>query len=66
MEKTNNLHPTFQNLFETLGMILKPEPIKCDCEPLSNCCGAPIDTDILICTDCKEHSDIDKCDCETK
>jgi hypothetical protein len=22
---------------------------------VSNCCGAPVDEDILICFDCKEH-----------
>lgn len=29
---------------------------------LSACCGAPMDSDILICSDCKEHSDFYECD----
>lgn len=29
--------------------------IDCDGCRLSDCCNAPIDTDILICSDCKEH-----------
>jgi hypothetical protein len=37
---------------------------QCDCETVSNCCGASIDTDILICYECKEHSDIAECECE--
>jgi DnaJ-class molecular chaperone len=49
---------------------LPPEydTIECeDCDgtgtvPLSNCCGADVDTDILICSDCKEHCDISECD----
>lgn len=31
-------------------------------KPLSNCCGAPIDEDILICSECKEHADIADCE----
>lgn len=27
---------------------------------LSNCCGAHVDSDILICSKCKEHCDICK------
>ena len=28
----------------------------------SNCCGAQVDEDILICSSCKEHCDLDKCE----
>jgi predicted amidophosphoribosyltransferase len=28
----------------------------------SSCCGADIDTDILICHACKEHSDLEECE----
>lgn len=31
-------------------------------EQVSECCGASIDSDILICSDCKEHSDIAVCE----
>ena len=27
----------------------------------SNCCGASVDSDILICSDCKEHCELDEC-----
>ena len=40
------------------------ETKQCDCETVSNCCGASIDTDILICYECKEHCDIAECECE--
>lgn len=33
-----------------------------DMETMSNCCGAKIDTDMLICYDCKEHSDVAICE----
>lgn len=33
-----------------------------DMEPMSACCGASIDTDILICRDCKEHSELAVCE----
>ena len=45
---------------------------KCDGYMLSDCCGAPIDTDILICSECKDHCGnyCDNCDdaeeCENK
>jgi hypothetical protein len=46
-----------------------PEPIFVDCpdckgetEELSICCGAMIDSDMLICYECKEHSDIAVCE----
>ena len=29
---------------------------------LSECCGATIDEDILICMDCKEHSGLQECE----
>jgi hypothetical protein len=36
-----------------------------DCEGsediVSDCCGASIDSDMLICYECKEHSDIAVC-----
>lgn len=36
-----------------------------DPDIVSACCGASIDTDILICSDCKEHSEIAVCEtCE--
>jgi len=46
---------------------LKITPTVCpDClgdfPVISECCGAPIDTDILICSDCKEHSDLAVCE----
>lgn len=28
-------------------------------KPLSDCCGAPVDTDIMICSDCGEHCGIE-------
>lgn len=32
---------------------------------LSNCCGADVDSDILICSKCHEHCDLSDCDtCE--
>ena len=32
---------------------------------LSECCGAPMDSDIMICSDCKEHADFQRCEtCE--
>lgn len=56
MSKTENLQPKDA-----------PEMKVCpDCngnmEELSACCGAPIDSDILICSDCKDHSDIVQCE----
>ncbi len=30
----------------------------------SNCCGAPVYTNQMICSDCKEHCDIIKHNCE--
>ena len=36
-----------------------------ECEgvsPESECCGAAIDTDILICSDCNEHAAISECE----
>jgi len=30
--------------------------------PTSSCCGASIDTDMLICYDCREHADIALCE----
>lgn len=30
--------------------------------PTSSCCGASIDSDILICHDCREHSEISVCE----
>lgn len=48
---------------------LPPEgPNSCqDCDgtgkvSLSNCCGADVDDDILICPACKEHCDVSDCD----
>ena len=48
-----------------------PDDVECpDCEGTgklqqSNCCGANVDSDILICSDCKEHCDLDECErCE--
>jgi hypothetical protein len=40
------------------------ETKKCDCETVSNCCGARMNTDMLICYDCKDHCDIQECECE--
>ena len=36
----------------------------CNGWELSDCCNAPTDTDILICSDCKEHCGLmcDECD----
>lgn len=32
---------------------------------VSDCCGAMMDSDILICSDCKEHADCEDCeDCK--
>lgn len=31
-------------------------------EILSSCCGAKIDEDYLICSDCKDHSDVAVCE----
>jgi len=31
-------------------------------EKLSECCGAKIDSDVLICSDCKDHSSIYVCE----
>jgi DnaJ-class molecular chaperone len=33
-----------------------------DMEQRSNCCYAPIDRDILICHECKEHAELAVCD----
>lgn len=33
-----------------------------DMEAMSACCGASIDTDMLICMDCKEHSELAVCE----
>ena len=34
---------------------------------VSDCCGAEIDSDILICHECKEHSDFAECEnCESQ
>jgi len=38
----------------------------CDGFMLSDCCGAPCDTDVLICSDCKEHCSTWCDDCEDK
>jgi len=44
------------------------EPIECEyCEGLgyhadtSNCCDAPMDSDIMICSKCREHADFQEC-----
>jgi len=44
-----------------------PEEERCpECEgeagQVSECCGAAIDSDILICSDCKDHSEIEVCE----
>ena len=36
---------------EVIGNIYETK----DEQPVSNCCGAPVDTDLMICSDCKEH-----------
>ena len=33
-----------------------------DFEQVSECCGARMDSDIMICSDCKEHSDFAVCE----
>lgn len=30
-------------------------------EDTSNCCDAPMDSDIMICSKCKEHADFQEC-----
>jgi len=46
----------------------KPNEKECEaCEGIghtneSYCCGAEIDSDILICHDCKDHSDFAECE----
>ena len=44
----------------------KPKKVCPDCngddEPLSECCGARIDTDILICYECRDHSEVAVCE----
>lgn len=39
-----------------------PDCLGYDGPPQSNCCGARIDSDHLICFDCKEHADIQVCE----
>ena len=31
-------------------------------DAMSECCGAKIDTDMMMCYDCKEHSDLAVCE----
>lgn len=38
----------------------------CDGYKLSNCCGAFIDSDIPICSDCKEHATNECSECDAK
>ncbi len=51
--------------------VLTSAPTDCtDCEgsgkyELSQCCGASYDSDIMICSDCKEHIGEDDLKCET-
>ena len=37
---------------------------ECDGYKMSDCCNAPTDTDILICSECKEHCGVMCDDCE--
>lgn len=45
-------------------MTTPPLKSKCNGYNLSNCCNAPTDTDILICSECKEHCGVMCDDCE--
>ena len=59
----NNLPPQLANdpnFLNEADLIPCPDCLDSD-RPISNCCGARIDATTLICYDCKEHSDIDKC-----
>jgi hypothetical protein len=45
----------------------QPDPCEgCDGYKTSDCCGAWTDTDILICSDCKEHCGVQCDECEDK
>lgn len=59
-----NLYQKGLAKYEYKKLLSMNETKQCDCETLSNCCGASIDTDILICYECKEHCDIQECECE--
>jgi|LakMenEpi03Aug12_release.lakeMendotaPanAssembly.Ray.scaffolds.fasta_scaffold1048961_1 hypothetical protein len=56
-----------QNYLERVEQREKENKKICpDCEGsediVSDCCGASIDSDMLICYECKEHSDIAVCE----
>lgn len=53
-------------LFNALAGIIAPVVNKksaCDGWKTSDCCGAAVDPDILICGDCKEHCSVQCDDC---
>lgn len=54
--------PTLSPDFKSYGMKDCPNGCSKDMMPQSNCCGANIDTDTLICLECHEHSDIEVCE----
>ena len=57
---------------DTFNAEEKPRMMVCpecngDSEELSDCCGAPMNTDIMMCSDCKDHCGISVCDyCDGK
>lgn len=78
MSKADGLSKTMRNYIEQRNAMFEqellpaPDLVTCpDCEGdfprLSSCCGASMDSDIMICSDCKEHSDFGECEtCEGK
>lgn len=65
MNFDDHLHQEAQNHLRLQDA--EPEYKVCpDCngdpEQMSECCYAPIDSDILVCSECKEHSSIAVCE----